>query len=93
MTIEFYQLTDNETVSTLMLLLLIGRVTIIRDDDAARAGGPAWYAATGNPKTMERAYENDGGKVSAMFVITVNDFSTTDNRKEVHNDRLYDQTN
>ena len=44
-----------------------GRWTVIRDDDAATAGAPCWWAAKASPKAAAAAYEASGGTVSAVY--------------------------
>ena len=46
------------------------KYTIIRDDDAAEAGAPAYWAAeSDNASAVQKAYELDGGTVSSVIII------------------------
>lgn len=52
-------------------VLPFGKWTIIRDDDAAAVGAPAWWATTLPAETAEREYEKSGGTVSAIYGVDV----------------------
>ena len=46
-----------------------GDWTVIRDDDAATVGAPCWVAKQAPSEQAEQEHEDQGGTVSATFVV------------------------